>query len=284
MGTLSIDEDQLEEFVSLVRREGERLYRALPWRNIDNPYHVLVSEVMLQQTQVGRVEKYWTRFIGLFPSLDALASAETSLVLEQWQGLGYNRRALALKKTAEICSASYDGELPQTLDKLLAMPGIGQATAAGVMSFAYNEPSVYLETNVRTVFIHELFSDCESVSDSQIVPLVEATCPQHNPRAWYYALLDYGSFLKREFANPSRKSAHHSRQSKFEGSRRQKRAEMLRVVLAEPGIRTANLYDRLDEFERESGREPEERDVLEQVLSDLLKEGFFRQEGDKLYS
>lgn len=284
MGTLSIDEDQLEEFVSLVRREGERLYRALPWRNIDNPYHVLVSEVMLQQTQVGRVEKYWTRFIGLFPSLDALASAETSLVLEQWQGLGYNRRALALKKTAEICSASYDGELPQTLDKLLAMPGIGQATAAGVMSFAYNEPSVYLETNVRTVFIHEFFSDCESVSDSQIVPLVEATCPQSNPRAWYYALLDYGSFLKREFANPSRKSAHHSRQSKFEGSRRQKRAEMLRVVLAEPGIRTANLYDRLDEFERESGREPEERDVLEQVLSDLLKEGFFRQEGDKLYS
>ena len=225
-----------DEFVELVRREGARLHRDLPWRYIDDPYAVLVSEVMLQQTQVARVEKHWTRFLSLFPTIDSLAAAGTADVLAQWQGLGYNRRALALKRAAETCSAERGGLLPDTAEELETLPGIGPATAAGVMAFAYNRPSVYIETNVRTVFLHELFPDRDKVSDRELAPLVASTCPEDDARAWYYALLDYGAHLKTLVANPSRRSAHYARQSAFEGSRRQKRAELVRVVLAEPGI------------------------------------------------
>lgn len=267
-----------DEFVKLVRSEGERLYRVLPWRCIDDPYAVLVSEVMLQQTQVARVEKHWTRFLGLFPTIDALAAAGTADVLAQWQGLGYNRRALALKRAAEVCAAERGGKLPDTAEELEALPGIGPATAAGVMAFAYNRPSVYIETNVRTVFLHELFPACDKVSDRQLAPLVAATCPEDDARAWYYALLDYGAHLKTLVANPSRRSAHYTRQSAFEGSRRQKRAELVRVVLAEPGIGADELAERLDVFERAAGRDGVDAATFDSIVGDLVTEGFFRNE------
>lgn len=267
-----------DEFVELVRSEGERLYRVLPWRCIDDPYAVLVSEVMLQQTQVARVEKHWTRFLGLFPTIDALAAAGTADVLAQWQGLGYNRRALALKRAAEVCAAERGGKLPDTAEELEALPGIGPATAAGVMAFAYNRPSVYIETNVRTVFLHELFPACDKVSDRQLAPLVAATCPEDDARAWYYALLDYGAHLKTLVANPSRRSAHYTRQSAFEGSRRQKRAELVRIVLAEPGIGADELAERLDAFERTAGRDGVDAATFDSIVGDLVTEGFFRNE------
>lgn len=267
-----------DEFVELVRSEGERLYRVLPWRCIDDPYAVLVSEVMLQQTQVARVEKHWTRFLGLFPTIDALAAAGTADVLAQWQGLGYNRRALALKRAAEVCAAERGGKLPDTAEELEALPGIGPATAAGVMAFAYNRPSVYIETNVRTVFLHELFPACDKVSDRQLAPLVAATCPEDDARAWYYALLDYGAHLKTLVANPSRRSAHYTRQSAFEGSRRQKRAELVRIVLAEPGIGADELAERLDAFERAAGRDGVDAATFDSIVGDLVTEGFFRSE------
>lgn len=267
-----------DEFVELVRSEGERLYRVLPWRCIDDPYAVLVSEVMLQQTQVARVEKHWTRFLGLFPTIDALAAAGTADVLAQWQGLGYNRRALALKRAAEVCAAERGGKLPDTAEELEALPGIGPATAAGVMAFAYNRPSVYIETNVRTVFLHELFPACDKVSDRQLAPLVAATCPEDDARAWYYALLDYGAHLKTLVANPSRRSVHYTRQSAFEGSRRQKRAELVRIVLAEPGIGADELAERLDAFERTAGRDGVDAATFDSIVGDLVAEGFFRSE------
>lgn len=267
-----------DEFVELVRSEGERLYRVLPWRCIDDPYAVLVSEVMLQQTQVARVEKHWTRFLGLFPTIDALAAAGTADVLAQWQGLGYNRRALALKRAAEVCAAERGGKLPDTAEELEALPGIGPATAAGVMAFAYNRPSVYIETNVRTVFLHELFPACDKVPDRQLAPLVAATCPEDDARAWYYALLDYGAHLKTLVANPSRRSAHYTRQSAFEGSRRQKRAELVRIVLAEPGIGADELAERLDVFERAAGRDGVDAATFDSIVGDLVTEGFFRSE------
>lgn len=267
--------NDLSPFVDKVWAEGKRLYRDLPWRNIDDPYHVLVSEVMLQQTQVKRVIGYWQRFLALFPTLDALASADTSLVLEQWQGLGYNRRALALKRAAEQCSLNYNGTMPESFDELLKLPGVGQATAAGVVAFAYNRPSTYLETNVRTVFIHELFPHSEEVKDSELYPLVEATCSDSDPRGWYYALLDYGAYLKQSIPNPSRKSAHYAKQSTFEGSRRQKRAEILRRVLAEPGIEQEKLFSELNDHEKAAGRSELERSLFDSIIADLLREDFF---------
>lgn len=273
-----------DAFVDLVRAEGGRLYRDLPWRNIDDPYAVLVSEVMLQQTQVVRVAKHWERFIALFPTVDALAAASTGDVLAQWQGLGYNRRALALKRAAERCSAERAGALPDTVEELEELPGIGPATAAGVMAFAHNRPSVYIETNVRTVFLHELFPDRDKVPDRELVPLVAATCPEDDPRSWYYALLDYGAHLKTQVANPSRRSAQYARQSAFEGSRRQKRAELVRVVLAEPGIGEDELAERLDASERAAGRAGVDAATFESIVSDLVAEGFFRREGGAFFA
>lgn len=265
-------------------RIGAEQHRDLPWRYVDDPYAVLVSEVMLQQTQVKRVLDYWPRFLGLFPTIDALAVADTADVLAQWQGLGYNRRALALKRCAESCSAERGGRLPLTVDELVALPGIGPATAAGVVAFACDKPAVYLETNVRTVFLHELFPDRDGVKDAEIAPLVRLSCPDAGVRAWYYALLDYGAHLKSTLPNPSRRSAHHTRQSAFTGSRRQKRAELVRIVLASgpDGIPEADAAALLDETERAAGRPSVCAQLAASIAGDLVAEGFFSRRDDRL--
>ncbi|NHM14366.1 adenine glycosylase [Xiamenia xianingshaonis] len=267
-------------FRDKVRTLGGALYRDLPWRCIDDPYGVLVSEVMLQQTQVKRVLGRWEAFMALFPTIDALAAADVSAVLSQWQGLGYNRRALALKRTAETCADRFAGRLPESYDELVRLPGIGPATAAGVRAFAFDQPGVYLETNVRTVFLYELFSDRDGVADKELVPLVQAACPQTDVRGWYYALLDYGAHLKATVGNHARRSATYARQSAFEGSRRQKRAEVVRIVLSEPGIELESLAAALDREEAGAGRSAVDRDVFESIVADLVREGFFRQVGD----
>ena len=272
-----------DAFVAFVLECGDELYRDLPWRNIDDAYGVLVSEVMLQQTQVSRVERYWARWMALFPTIDALASADTATVLEMWQGLGYNRRALALKRACETCARKSGGILPNSVEELVKLPGIGPATAGGVVAFAYNEPCVYIETNVRSVFLHELFPYSESVTDKELAPYVADACPDSDPRRWYYALLDYGSHLKSQVANPSRRSAHYARQTAFAGSRREKRSFILKQVLACPdGIHVDELAGRLNGYERDAGRSNVESDVFGSILSELITEGFFRIEGELL--
>ena len=280
-----------DAFVSKVHEEGLAHYRDLPWRNIDDAYGVLVSEVMLQQTQVARVLRYWERWMGLFPTVDALAAADTPLVLEIWQGLGYNRRALALKRACETCAAKHSGCLPNTVDELVKLPGIGPATAGGIVAFAHNRPAVYLETNVRSVFLHELFPEREGVSDKELVPYIADTCPtggpasktdggKWGPRSWYYALLDYGAHLKSQVANPSRRSAHHTRQSKFEGSHREKRSFVLKQVLARPdGIAVEEVLSALNAHELSAGRGTLDVGTCEALVAELVAEGFFQRRG-----
>lgn len=274
-----------EEFIEGVSSQAPGLYRSLPWRGIDDPYGVLVSEVMLQQTQVSRVLRYWPRWLELFPSLDALAAADTATVLEVWQGLGYNRRALALKRAAEFCAEHCDGQLPQDYEGLLALPGIGPATAAGVRVFAHNEPAVYLETNVRSVFLHELFPDEQAVADKQLIPYVEDTCPRKDPRTWYYGLLDLGAHLKSQGVNPSRRSKHYARQSAFKGSHREKRSFLLKLVLATPeGIAASEALSALNDFEASEGRPALSGEAFDDLVNELSREGFFRCSGERLVS
>jgi A/G-specific adenine glycosylase len=283
------DSADLNEFVVRVVERGRELYRDFAWRQTHDPYAVLVSEVMLQQTQVSRVERRFDEWLADFPTLEALAAAPLAAVLESWQGLGYNRRAIALKRAAEQVVADTGGSAPATLPAdetaLRALPGIGPATAAGVLAFAFGLPAVYLETNVRAVFLHELLSDRDSVPDREIVPLVAAAAEEAasrgiSAREWNYALLDYGAHLKRTMPNPSRRSAHHSRQSRFEGSRRQKRAWLLRAVMTGPGATAEEHAQALSTFESASGRDTVRADEVDEILGALAQEGFIARRKD----
>ncbi|MHB8841452.1 MAG: HhH-GPD family protein [Candidatus Aquicultor sp.] len=241
--------------------------RVLPWRETNDPYRILISEVMLQQTQVPRVLEKYRQFLALFPSFEALADAPLRDVLEVWQGLGYNRRAVALKNTAEKVVAGFDGKLPANIETLKTLPGIGPATASAIRAFAFNQPTVFIETNIRAVYIHFFFHDEVDVKDKELLPFIDATVDRENPREWYYALMDYGVLLKKTGGNPSRKSAHHKAQSPYEGSNRKLRADTLRVVLRR-GV--AGIEDVADDV----GISIEHART---VLNELVREGFAKE-------
>lgn len=280
-GQTHAGEGDLEAFRHKVLEEGRARYRDLPWRRTRDPYAIWLSEVMLQQTQVTRVDGRWQRWLERFPNIDALAAADAADVLEEWQGMGYNRRALALLRAARAVSEA-GGTMPSAYDELIALPGIGPATAAGIRAFAFDLPGVYLETNVRTVFLHELYPGAERVPDRELVPLVKACCPldahdpDDDPRTWYYALLDYGAWLKKTVPNPSRRSSTHVHQKRFEGSHRQKRAELVRLLLAHrpTGATLEELAGELSRVEAEAGREAVSTSTVQAMLEELASEGF----------
>lgn len=205
--------------------------RDLPWRRTRDPYRILVSEVMLQQTQVSRVAEKFGPFVERFKDFPVLSAAPLIEVLSFWRGLGYNRRALYLKEIARIVIDQYAAKLPDSPGELVKLPGIGSNTAGSIAAFAFNRPVVFIETNIRSVFIHHFFPDATDVRDSRILPLVEATLDRENPRLWYWALMDYGRMLKETTANPGRRSAHYARQSPFSGSDREIRGAILKQLI-----------------------------------------------------
>ena len=230
----------------------------LPWRHTRDPYKILISEVMLQQTQVDRVIPYYKKFLALFPTPRALAKATPADVLRAWQGLGYNRRALYLHRSAQLIrsSASYQ----------LKLPGVGAYTRSAIRVFAWNKPEVMLETNIRTVFLHHFFPHSSEIHDREILAIIEKTMDTQNPREWYWALMDYGAHVKKTNPNPSRKSKHHTHQSPFRGSRREIRGKILKNLLLAP--RPKKTIFELFPKER--------KNEVEKVLVDLGREGFLR--------
>lgn len=203
----------------------------LPWRNINNPYGVFVSEIMLQQTQVDRVVPKYILFIELFPNFTALSQARLGDVLNAWSGLGYNRRGKYLHESAKIVVHGYDGVLPDDPKILETLPGIGKATAASICAFGFNKPTIFIETNIRSVMIDEFFSDQTIVDDAQIIDVLAQTLDHKQPNKWYSALMDYGSYLKSKKSNPNRRSRQYAKQSKFEGSDRQLRGKILKMLI-----------------------------------------------------
>lgn len=187
---------------------------------------------MLQQTQVDRVLPKYQAFLQQFPCVTALASASLGDVLIAWQGLGYNRRAKLLWQCAQTVVGEYNGRFPKSYDGLKALPGIGSYTAAAVMAFAYNEAVPLIETNVRTVYLHHFWpADATDVTDAEILALVAATLPAENVRAWYAALMDYGTYIKKTYGNHNVRAKSYQKQSMFKGSDRQLRGAILRTLV-----------------------------------------------------
>jgi A/G-specific adenine glycosylase len=262
---VKLSKNQITHFQNFIwdfyRQEG----RTFAWRNIDNPYQIVVSEIMLQQTQTYRVEPKFEQFISEFADFQSLAQAPLRDVLCVWQGLGYNRRAMALRTIAQKVMQEYGGILPQSPAILETFTGIGKATAASICAFAFNMSTTFIETNIRTVFIHSFFRNEIDVVDKQLLPIVEDTLDTNNPREWYYALMDYGVKLKSLHPNPSRKSAHHAKQSRFQGSDRQIRGMILRMITAEQeGIDEQKLVALLQKEETR----------VQKIIQQLCDEGF----------
>jgi len=261
------------EFRNLVYDHFRRSGREMPWRQTNDPYRILVSEIMLQQTQVQRVETKYKEFIAAFPDFPSLAQAPLRDVLRVWQGMGYNRRAIALQKIAQRVVTEYDGRLPDSVETLRTFPGIGAATAGATVAFAFDKPTVFLETNIRRVFLHIFFRARERVKDRELLPLVEKTLDREKPRQWYYALMDYGAALKKQSENPNRRSAHYARQSPFEGSDRQIRSLILKTLLAKPRLSMSQLLEGLGKGAKRT----------ERIIDRLGEEGFLVREGDLVW-
>jgi A/G-specific adenine glycosylase len=267
------DTAAIRKFRSIINGYYRKHCRDFPWRHTTDPYHILISEIMLQQTQVGRVSEKFMEFIDAFPSIRDLARAPLKKVLSVWQGMGYNRRARYLHELAKRVVAGHGGAVPDDPEALAALPGIGRATAASICAFAFNRPTLFIETNIRAVFIHFFFHDATNVPDRDILPLADAALDRKRPRDWYSALMDYGSMLKRRHPNPSRKSAHHQKQTPFEGSRRQVRGRVLKALLGEPGMSPRQLAAALGISA--SGLRP--------VIDELVREGMVRNKSGRLY-
>ncbi|MCE9643754.1 A/G-specific adenine glycosylase [Candidatus Parcubacteria bacterium] len=248
--------------------------RVLPWRETRDPYRILLSEIMLQQTQVERVRSYYTRFLKAFPTIQKLAAAPLRDVLVLWQGLGYNRRAKYLHEAAIALSKNKAG-FPKDAAALRALPGVGPYTASAVAAFAYGAPEILIETNIRTAYLHHFFAERKDVSDTEILPLIEQTLYKKDPRIWYYALMDYGAHLKSILPNPSRRSVHHKKQAAFKGSNRELRGAILKHLALQKSLSKADLFKKLLPLKRS-------RAETGAVLEALSKEGLVRVSKDSL--
>lgn len=268
-GNMSGKQYDPEKFQRFIYDFYENHGRDFPWRRTRDPYCILVSEIMLQQTQVERVDKKYSTFITRFPDIRALSRANLQDVLGEWQGLGYNRRALSLKKIAEQVCDTYGCVIPEDEKDLIALPGIGTATASSIVTFAFNKPSVFIETNIRRVFIHCFFADREGMHDREILPLVARMLDRENPREWYWALMDYGAYLGRTIPNPNKRSRHYTKQGGFEGSDRQIRGEIIRTLIREGRMETDELLKRI----------PGDDTRGRALIGQLEKEGFLSDDG-----
>jgi A/G-specific adenine glycosylase len=259
------------EFKELIWERGRGLYRSMPWRENTDPYRVLVSELMLQQTQVERVIPKFHEFIAAFPTIKDLAQVPLSEVLKVWSGLGYNRRAKFLHETAKKVETDFLGIIPSTSEELVKLPGVGPNTAGAILAYSFNEPVVFIETNIRTVYFHHYFPDQALVSDKELKKLVAETLDMEHPRQWYWALMDYGAFLKKQGAGRVDKSSHYKKQAPLKGSLREMRGLILKT-LAAGDQKPEELQAQLPQDER-----------YEKALAALIAENMIQASSDRLH-
>ncbi len=257
-------------FVSTVQKYYKEHGRhALPWRQTRDPYKILVSEVMLQQTQVDRVVPKYKAFLKRFPSVETLAQAPLSEVLSLWSGLGYNRRAKHLHMAAQRIREAFGGVFPSAVATLESLPGVGPYTARAVATFAFNIEEYFVETNIRTVFIYHFFKNAQKVPDKAILECVKATFPKGvAPRLWYAALMDYGTHLKQQGIKTHRVSSTYKKQSPFKGSKRALRGAVIKTLVKSSCTR--------GELEKQYSV------AVHQIIDTLIQEGFIMEKRGRL--
>jgi len=239
----SISPERIREFQDAVLENYQSSGRKFPWRETRDPYRILVSEIMLQQTQTDRVVPKYLDWLESFPTADALSRASFAAVLEKWIGLGYNRRARYLHEACRQIVGEYSGIFPETPEELEKLPGIGKYTSSAVSTFAFGRQNVFIETNIRAVYLFFFFADEVGVPDSRLLEAIGETMYRSDPRLWYYALMDYGALLKKKVDNPNRKSRHYSKQSRFAGSLRQARGAIIRHIGAKGNSNLAAIAE-----------------------------------------
>lgn len=259
------------EFQALIRQKGAELYRDMSWRQDTRAFFVLVSELMLQQTQVDRVIPKFEEFVATFPDIQVLADASLANVLSLWSGLGYNRRAKYIHDAAKMIMQDFGGKVPAGIEHLQRLPGVGPNTAGAIAVYAFNQPVVFIETNVRTVYFHHFFSGGEKVSDDTLRQLVADTLDYEDPRSFYWALMDYGTTLKKQGAGRTRQSRHYKRQSALKGSVREIRGQIVKVLMG-AAMNQGMLQESVDFDDR-----------FAPALDGLMRDGLVVQTGDTLH-
>jgi A/G-specific adenine glycosylase len=255
----------------LIKQKETELYRDMPWRQNTKPYYVLVSELMLQQTQVERVIPKFNAFIEKFPNEKTLAEASLGDVLRLWNGLGYNRRAKFLHEAAKKIMTEHGGEFPSDYESILLLPGVGQSTAGAIMAYAFNKPIIFIETNVRTVYFYHFFHDDDKINDSKLRVLLEQTIDKIHPKEFYWALMDYGTWLKKQGHGRITKSKHYKKQSPLKGSVREVRGQILKL-LKDESIKVDTLTEKYKTNER-----------FEPALEGLMRDGLVEQSDSEFH-
>lgn len=256
-----------KEFQELIWQKGREFYRPMPWREDTRPYYVLVSELMLQQTQATRVIPKFQQFIATFPDEKALASASLAEVLKVWQGLGYNRRAKYLHEAAKQLGRRF----PDTFEELIKLSGVGKNTAGAILAYSFNQPVLFIETNIRTVYIHHFFADNFDIDDKQIMEKLEQTLDHEHPREFYWAIMDYGNWLKRQGVKNISQSRHYKKQSLLKGSVREIRGQIIKVL----AVKDLNM-ELLKTYVTYDHR-------FDQALQGLLKENLVKNTNGRLH-
>ncbi len=254
----------LSQFTSAIKIWYNENRRQLPWRETDNQFYIYVSEIMLQQTQVNRVLLKYDEFIQKFKTFYDIANSDIPHLITSWQGLGYNRRILNLYKASTIICNDYSGNVPDTYNNLLNLPGIGAGTAGSLLAFIHNKPSVFIETNIRTLYSYAFFPDRDQIDDKSLMPLIEQTVDIDNPREWYYALMDAGSYLKQSIRIPNSLSKHYTKQSQFSGSKREIRGGILKILGNQNQVSLNEIQTKY----------PETKHDIQSIAGDLINEGF----------
>lgn len=239
--------------------------RDFPWRTTRDPYAILVSEVMLQQTQTDRVVPKFGAFLKTFPTVRALARASLGDVLKAWQGLGYNRRARMLHACARELVERHAGVVPEDPEILTQLSGVGPYTARAVCVFAFQQARPMIETNIRRVYMHHFFSGRMGVPDRELLPVIEQTMSTRRPHEWFAALMDYGAFLARSIDNPNKRSAGYVIQKPFRGSLREMRGKILRLMTERRSLSIQALHHELNDHMH-----------FTRALSALQQEGFIK--------